>query len=277
MIWLNGLINMDLSIVILNYQQKGLVKYCLKNLLSLDIPLKYEIIVVDNNSHDGLDRLISEQFLRVKFIQAGQNRGYAAGNNLGIKAASGKYILILNPDIRILSNAIMGLYNFMEANPNAGLAGPKILNPDNSLQYTCSRFPDWRLPFYRRTSLGATSRGKLWLNRYLMLDWNHEENKKVDWLFGACLIVKKSALENVGLLDEKYFLYMEDLDWCRRFWENKWQVWYVAGACVIHFHQRTSAEKGLWLAFFSKTARIHLASWLSYFNKFRNKSLPKHD
>lgn len=264
---------MDLTIIILNYKQKGLIKYCLKNLLSLNIPLKYEIIVVDNASNDGCGEMIKDEFMSVKLIKADKNRGYAAGNNLGIKKAQGKYILILNPDITILSDAIVKLYEFMEEHTQAGICGPKILNPDGSIQYTCSRFPDWRLPFYRRTFLSKSKKGKKWNDYYLMMDWNHQENRKVDWLFGACLMVRKSAIDDVGLLDERYFLYMEDLDWCRRFWEKGWEVWYIADFDVIHYHQRLSADVNILWSLFSKTARVHLASWLKYYFKYRERRL----
>lgn len=268
---------MDLSIIILNYKQKGLVKYCLKNLLSLDIPLSHEIIVVDNASADGTGEMIKNEFMGVKLIEAKTNQGFSAGNNLGINKAQGKYLLILNPDLTILSDAILKLYRFMEDHPEVGMSGPKILNPDASLQYTCSRFPDWRLPFYRRTFLSKTKTGQKWSEYYLMTDWDHQSNRPVDWLFGACLMVRKSALEKVGRLDERFFLYMEDLDWCRRFWEQGFEVWYVAGAKVIHYHQRLSAEVSILWSLFSKTARIHLISWLKYFFKYWKKSLPRRD
>src|SRR3989344_6965857 len=242
---------MDLSIVILNYKQKGLIKYCLKRLLSYALPLEHEIIVVDNDSHDNIEALMQNEFLRARLIKAKNNRGYAAGNNLGLKNAKGKYVLILNPDVTITEEAIIELYRFMETHPQAGIAGPKIFNPDGSLQYTCLKFPDWKLPFYRRTFLGGTKKGKEWNQKYQMADWDHNMDKKVDWLFGACFIIRKEALPTVGLLDERYFLYMEDLDWCRRFWENNQDVWYVARASAIHFHQRQSAEVDIFQALFS--------------------------
>ena len=263
--------NPKISIVILNYKQKGLIKYSLKSLQSLDIALAHEIIVVDNNSADGLEEMIKNEFMRVKFIQSGENKGFAFGNNFGIKAASGDYVLILNPDVRLEQGTIEKLYQFMEDHSKAGVAGPKIFNPDGSLQYTCLRFPDWRLPFFRRTVLGKTKAGLKWTDNYFMTDWDHQENKEVDWLFGACLMIRKKAISEVGLLDERYFLYMEDLDWCRRFNQAGWQIWYVVGAKAIHFHHRQSAETGGIFSLFSKSARIHFTSWLKYFFKFRKK------
>ena len=108
-----------------------------------------------------------------------------------------------------------------------------------------------------------------------MKDWNHESNSTVDWLFGACLMVKKSALDKVGMLDDRYFMYMEDLDWCRRFWEKGFEVWYVADAEVIHYHHRESAD-GIGVAgLFKKSGRTHFISWLKYYFKYLGKKLPK--
>ena len=134
---------MQLSIIILNYKQKGLVKNCLKNILSLNLGLEYEIIVVDNNSSDGCTVMVKEEFPGVKIIASKKNLGYAGGNNLGIKKARGKYILILNPDITPLTNSIEEIYQFMENNPDCAIGGPKLLNPDRSTQISCCRFPKW--------------------------------------------------------------------------------------------------------------------------------------
>ena len=107
-----------------------------------------------------------------------------------------------------------------------------------------------------------------------MKDWDHKANRSVDWIYGACLIVRKEFLKKVGLLDERYFMYMEDLDWCRRFWENGYEVWYVAEAEVIHYHQRESAVASGFLGIFKKSGRIHLQSWLKYYYKHRGQKPP---
>jgi len=265
---------MDLSIILLNYKQKGLIKQSLKNLLALDLPMAYEIIVVDNNSRDGLAELVSLEFLSVKLVQSEKNLGFAGGNNLGVARARGRYIMILNPDVIILNDTIAKMYHFMEEHSQAGIVGPKIHNADGSLQYSCSRFPDWHLPFYRRTFLSKTKKGRAWINHYLMTDWDHNQSRTVEFLYGACLMVRRSFLNNQPLFDERYFMYMEDLDLCRTFWEKGYEVWYLAGAQVTHFHNRQSAESNFFLALFSKTARMHLLSWLKYFCKFKGKKLP---
>lgn len=267
---------MDLSIIILNYHNKNLTKELLKNLTKeLNLTYEYEIIVVDNASHDGIKDIIEEEFPQVTFIQSKINGGFAAGNNLGIKRASGKYILIMNPDLAILSDAIDKLYQYMENHREVGLAGPRLINADKSIQYSCTEFPDWKLPLYRRTSLGDSRAGKKWLHSYLMKYLDHSQNSHVPALFGACLMVRKEALAKVGLLDERYFMYMEDLDWSRRFWENGYKVAYVGQAEVIHLHRRQSASESLPKTLFSKSARNHIVSFIKYLIKFKGKNLPK--
>lgn len=267
---------MDLSIIILNYHNKNLTKELLKNLTSeLDLPYQYEIIVVDNDSHDGIKEVIEERFSEATFIQSEKNGGFAYGNNLGIKRASGKYIMIMNPDLAILSDAIEIMHQYMENHPEVGLAAPRLINADKSVQYSCTNFPDWKLPLYRRTFLGNTSSGKKWLDNYLMKDLDHSQNHFVPAIFGACMIFRKDALEKVGLLDERYFMYMEDLDWSRRFWQEDYKVAYIGQAEIIHLHRRQSASESLPKTLLSKSARNHIISFVKYLLKFKGKKLPK--
>ncbi len=265
---------MDLSFIILNYKNKNLTKELLQNLLDLNLNLSYEIIVVDNASYDGIASVIQNNFPKVKFIQSKINGGFAYGNNLGIRESSGKYIIICNPDLAFLSNAVNQLYEYMEANPEVALAGPRLINADKSIQYSCTTFPDWHLPLYRRTPLGETKKGQLWLDKYLMKDLDHYHNFFVPALFGACLITRRQALDKVGFLDERYFMYMEDLDWSRRFWQAGFKVAYVGEAEVIHLHRRQSATDNLPKSFFNKSARYHIISFLKYLLKFKGQNLP---
>ena len=265
--------NMDLSIIILNYKTKNLIKELLKNFAELNLQYKYEIIVVDNNSHDKIEETV-KKFDNIKFVQSNKNKGFAGGNNIGIKEATGKYIMICNPDLAILSNGIQVMYDYMESHPEVGLAGPRLINADKSIQYSCTSFPDWHLPLYRRTSLGNSAKGQAWLDKYLMKDSNHQQNFYTPALFGACMIVRKSALEKVGLLDERYFMYMEDLDWSRRFWENNYKVAYIGQAEIVHLHRRESAESNIFKSLFAKSARYHIFSFIKYLKKFKGKELP---
>ncbi len=258
---------MKLSIVILNYRNAGLAKQCLRGLLAANLKLEYEIIVVDNASHDGCLRMVAELFPQVKRLALPVNRGYAAGNNAGLTQATGEYVLILNPDIAVFPGSLEGLVQFMDRTPQAGLAGPRLINPDGSLQFSSYRFPSFFLPLFRRTPLGKLPLIKRWLSHYQMLDWDHKQNAPVDWLLGACLIARRSALKQVGLLDERYFLYVEDTDWSRRFWKMKFEVWYVAEVEIVHYHERLSAQARFG-AFWKRITWIHIASWLKYFLKW---------
>ncbi len=259
---------MDLSIIILNYRAKGLLKECLKGIKLVQPKLNYEIIVVDNASGDGAPVLMAENFPEIPFIASEKNLGYAGGNNLGIKKSAGRYVMIMNPDIIVFEDALEKLVKFLDSHPEIGIVVPKLLNPDRSLQYSCYRFPDFWEPVYRRTPLGKLDFAKKKLDKYFMKDFDHNSVKEVDWLLGGCLLIRREALEQVGFLDERYFAYFDDVDLCRSMWEKKWKVVYDPEVSVIHFHRRESAEGNWWSSVFKKVTRIHLSSWLKYFKKW---------
>ena len=261
---------MDLSIIILNYKSKGLVKQCVKTITLLAPKVSYEVIVVDNDSGDGVGAMLVERFPEVQFIASPKNVGFAAGNNLGIRVAKGRYIVIMNPDITVLPGALEGMTAFMDANLDVGIMGPKLVHPDATLDPSCYRFPTYAIPVYRRTPLGRLPVGRRAVSDYLMEDFDHETTRDVDWLLGAVLTVRREALEQVGLLDERFFLYFEDTDWCRRFWAAGHRVVYYAGAKMVHYHERLSAQGPLLLSPFRKSTRIHIASGFKYFSKWKD-------
>ena len=262
---------MDISFVILNYKSKGLLRNCLRSIMELDWSgLRYEIIVVDNDSRDGVKETLGQNFAGVILIESPKNLGMGAGNNLGVKQARGEYLVVLNPDTVALAGAVNKMYDFMAANPQIGLVGPKLINPDGSLQYTRCRFPLLLTPVYRRTPLQKLNAIQHKLDLYLTKDQNYDEASRADWLYGACLFIRRKSLEQVGYFDERYFLGFEDTDLCRRLWQAGWEVWYYPQAVFIHYPQRFSGE-GSWLTgIFNPSIRIHIASWLKYFLKWRN-------
>jgi len=263
---------MNLSIVIVNHNQKELLKECLRNIQEAGINFDYEIIVVDNASSDKSLELLSKfeiQNSKFKNICNNANVGFARGVNQGIKNSLGEYILILNPDVVALPGSIEKMVKFMEQNPECGICGPKLINPDGSTQKSCRRFPKWYTPLVRRTFLKQIMFfGKRHDEWYLMKDFDHQKNQEVDWLMGAALLVRRSALEKVGLMDERYFLYFEDTDWCRRFWQNGYKVYYLAEVKMYHYHRRLSAPRGFLKSLFSKFTWIHLLSAIKYFYKW---------
>ena len=265
---------MTLSIIILNYKAEGLMRYCLKNIIQSNPNIGYEIIVVDNASPTGGVVKLKEEFKNVKFIVLAKNRGFSAGNNAGIKEAQGKHVLLMNPDVVIVPGSLEKLVSYLENNPRVGIAGPKLLNANGTIQNSCLRFPDWKMPFFRRTPLGKTTWGRKYLAHYLMLDFDHNTDSLVEWLFGACLIFRKETIHTVGLLDEKYFLYIGDTDWCRRFWEKGLEVHYVADVSLVHYHHRESANNPGIGGIFSYVTRIHIGDFNHYKKKFKGKPNP---
>ncbi|MEW6610830.1 MAG: glycosyltransferase family 2 protein [Patescibacteria group bacterium] len=258
---------MFLSIIILNYKKINWVRQQLRYLGKLHFPFSSEIIVVDNASGDQL-AFIANEHPSVRVVSLSRNRGMGRGNNAGLKIAQGELILLLNPDVIILPGAIEKLCNFFAHHPEVGMGGPKLLNPDQTLQYSCFRFPRWLTPLFRRTHLSRLSLGRRELNRFAMLDWDHNEPQNVDWLQGSALLVRRKALEEVGLFDERFFLFFEDTDWCRRFWQKGWAVAYVPDAMMVHYPQRLSSSDGIW-TLFNRLTWIHIASWIKYFWKWR--------
>jgi hypothetical protein len=160
---------MKLSIIILNYKTKGLLKQCLRGIMSFKLPFSHEIIVVDNNSQDSSLKMIKEEFPQVKSIPLSENKGFAGGMNQGIKKSQGEFILLMNPDIAILNNAIVKMVDFLEKNDKIALLGPQLINPDGSIQTSCRRFPTPWVLIARRSPLGKLSYFKKRIKEFLML------------------------------------------------------------------------------------------------------------
>lgn len=237
------------------------------------LPQNTEIIVVDNNSGDDSVYLLRSDFPEITVIDTNENLGLAAGVNIGIAHATGDYYLVLNPDMVALPGSVHALMEFMDKNPDVGIAGGKLISPNGKLQYSCYRFYTPMTIVYRRTFLGKTSAGKAATRSFLMKDFDHADVRDVDWLMGACLIVRKKALQEVGGMDERFFLYFEDVDWCRRMWEKRWRVTYFPTAVFSHFHQRSSERGALLGIFFNRPTREHIKSAFKYFWKFRKKKV----
>lgn len=264
---------MDLSIIIVNYKSKGHVLNCIKSIREADWffsgrKLAYEVIVIDNDSRDSIGEILEWQYPEVIFIQSGKNAGMGAGNNLGLKRARGDYQVIMNPDTIAMKDVFIKLYEYMEANQEAGIVGPQLLAPDRSIQESCHRWHTPMTPFYRRTFLGKFKFAQKNLNRFLMKDFDHKREFMVDWLQGSFLFCRKEALDETGYFDERFFMYFEDTDLCRRMWEKKWRVIYYPKVQVIHNHTRASAQVAWYAFFLNRLAREHFLSWLRYLRKW---------
>ncbi|MBD3248146.1 glycosyltransferase [Candidatus Falkowbacteria bacterium] len=257
---------MDISVIIVNYKNPEKTNACIESIKNSDTgDLNLEIIAVDNNSRDDSIEKISRAHPDIKIIASNKNLGMGGGNNIGIAEAGGRYLLILNPDTIIKGEAIKKLHDLINSREDVGIVGPRLLNPDNSLQYSCLRFPKFHTPFFRRTFLGKLAPGHL--NRFLMKDFDHSETREVDWMIGSCLMIDRNLLAKLSkAFDEKFFMYFEDTDLCRRCWKESYKVVYHPQAVVVHDHMRQSAGKPWYLApFTDKLAREHIKSWMKYF------------
>ncbi|MBI3963595.1 MAG: glycosyltransferase family 2 protein [Candidatus Kerfeldbacteria bacterium] len=259
----------DLSVIILNYKTRALLEQCLEALARSKTSASYEVIVVDNASDDGSADLVETSYPQWTFLASQRNLGFAGGMNIGIEHAHGRYLLCMNPDVRVEPDTLEKLTQFMDHEPRVALVGPRLVNRDGTTQFSCFRFPQLLTPIYRRSPLGRLWMARNHLKRYLMAEWDHEENRPVDWVLGACMMVRRSAMEHVGMLDDRFFLYFEDTDWCRRFWRAGFRVYYLADTHVFHLHRRQSAESPGVAGILSYPTRMHIASWMKYLLKYR--------
>ncbi len=254
---------MDISIIIVSYNSLSVLKPCLESIQRQAYSGEMEVIVVDNASRDGTPQMVAEGFPQVKLIAQQENVGYSRGVNLGIREARGKYFLILNPDTIVKEDAINKLVAFVEQQEDAGIVGPKLVFHDGNLQYSCRRFYTLKVLLLRRTILGKIFKNSKAVSDHLMLDYDHETTREVDWILGACMLVRRDAVESVGLMDERFFLYFEDVDWCYRMKQDGWKVFYCPDSVFVHNHARESAQSVLNRSFIA-----HLASMIRYYEKW---------
>ncbi|KKR21773.1 MAG: glycosyltransferase [Parcubacteria group bacterium GW2011_GWE2_39_37] len=262
---------MDISIIIVNYNSKIKTFHCLDSIYKADLNgIEYEIIVVDNDSREKINQEIKTRYSEVIFIQNNKNSGMGAGNNLGIVQATGKNILVLNPDTEVTAPAIRTMLDYLHANLDVGLVGPKLLRSDRTVQESCYRFPKIFIPIIRRTFLAKFA--KNYVDDYLLKNIDLTKSQTVDWIQGSCLLIKKEVIDKVGMFDERFFMYLEDTDLCKRISLAGWKVVYLPTAEVFHLHERASAKKHWFLApFLNKLSRIHIISWGKYFIKWKFK------
>lgn len=258
-----------LGIVIVNKDNLPELKELLDSLKIAGIKCTARIAVVDNDSKDGSPQYLDAQ-KAILAIKNAENIGYSRGVNQGIKVLPGcDYYLILNPDIVVPRGAIEIALNAMEEDRKIGLAGCKLLNPDGTLQYSARTFYSLRTILYRFTPLRGLLSGSALEKDFLMMDWDHNDNQEVDWVLGGCMLVRGEAIREVGPMDEHYFMYFDDVDWCYRMWEAGWKVYYLAESTMIHKHRRRSANDLL-----SRETRTHLKSLFTYLKKHKYRLIP---
>lgn len=255
------------SIIVVNFKNPPLLKLCLKSLReNIDSNFPYEIIVVDIASTPESRNVIPE-FPGVKLVPFPGNIGYTRGVNEGIKSASGDVFFIINPDIISTKGSVEKITEFILKNPEAGLAGPQLLNFDGSIQNSSFRFYSPMTIVYRRTFLGRIFWAKGELNRFLLIDRDKTKISEIDWIMGSALVTTRKAVDKVGLMDENLFMYMSEVDWAKRFWENGYKVFYFPESKFYHYHRRGSRGRLDILDVIRKETRWHIKDAMRYFKK----------
>jgi hypothetical protein len=226
----------DLSIIIVNWNTGELLEACLDSLSARPAPgLVFETIVVDNASSDGSLVRLRSRYSLVRVIESERNGGFAVGNNLGLQASRGRYGMLLNSDTIVLPGALETLVAFLDAHPAVGACGPRLLRPDGSVQpfvFGADPTPGYLL-----------QRGlKRLLLRKSLHDWETATTQPVDWVAGTCLVARRAAWERAGLLDENFFMYFEDNDWCLRMRRQGWNIYYIAEAAITHLGGQSAAR-----------------------------------
>jgi len=227
-----------LSIVIVNWNTRELLFKCLESVYEFAPTCTFEVLLVDNASSDGSAALVSNLFPQVRLFANQENCGFARGNNQAIREARGEYVLLLNPDTEVKENALDELVNYMIAHPWVGGAGSLLLNPDGTLQASCHPEPTLSREFWRLTHLDIIQE----YGDYDMSDWNWETPRKVDVVQGASLILRGATLEEIGLLDEDYFIYTEEVDLCYRMRKAGWGIYWVPTSRVIHYGGQSTKQ-----------------------------------
>lgn len=231
---------MDLSIVVVTYNSRDHILDCLRSLgagpgTGDGSSAAREWIVVDNDSGDGTVERVEREAPHVRVVRTGANLGYAKAVNRGFAASTGRHVLVSNPDCVWREGALEALAAWLDAHPRCGIAAPRIRNTDGSLEYSARSYPDhFAFLFNRYSLLSRLFPRNPWTRRYLLLDWDHASPRSVDWVSGAAMLVRRDAVAAVGGMDEAFFMFNEDVDWCRRMKDSGQAVWYVPDATVVH-------------------------------------------
>lgn len=226
----------SVAAIIVSYNTVGLLRDCLVSLAGCRLPLR--VVVVDNGSHDGSPAMVRAEFPAATLVEAGFNAGFAGGTNIGLAAlgAPPDYVLVLNPDTLVHEGAVEAMVAFMEAHPRVGLVGPRLLNPDGSFQPAAFRFPTIAMAALDLFPPGEVLPGRLygswWHGRYPQD--GGDEPFAIDHPLGACMLVRRAALAEAGPMDERYFMYSEEVEWCWRLRRAGWAIWQVSAARVTH-------------------------------------------
>ncbi len=260
---------MRLSILIVNYNAAAVLERCLNSIRAHLASIPHEVCVVDNASSDGSPEILRRRFPETKLLVNPANRGFAAALNQGLRSTTGTYVLWLNPDTELLDNGLVTLLDYFESHPNIGILGPQMVNPDGARQLSVRSFPSYRTAFFHRyallTRLFPENR---YSRQYLHSDWSSDAVQAVDWISGACLLHRRAVSEKLGGLDERFFMYCEDVDFCLGARRAGWSTGYHPAARVLH-HIGVSSRQAAGRMILER----HRSMWRYYRKHFRPNPL----
>jgi len=252
---------MKISSILVTYNSADTIEDCLKSLQMAFRDREGEIIIIDNNSSDATKTLLEKLSSRERIIYFPNNRGFAFAVNKGISIAKGEYILLVNPDLIIDWHCINEMLNFLKIHKWIAAVGPRLIYPNGDHQLSCRRYPTIRAVISSQIGFTTKLFGASPLDIYMMKDMIFNSPTEVEWIIGACIMIKRVAIEDIGMFDEKFFLYREDTDWCYRASNCGWKIFYLPHIKAVHDYKRESA-KGYNKAFF-----LHIKSILHFYRK----------
>lgn len=245
---------MDLSIIIVTWNSEEFIQSCLDSVFAARNGQKIEIIVVDNSSSDRTVKIVEENFPGVILIENWENLGYAKANNQGIAKSRGRYLLLLNPDTLVLRESLDLMIKFMEANPETAVLGPRLINPDGSVQPSCREFPGFSTLLWEFSGLSRLFPRSRIFGRWRMRYFAFDQPREVDQPMGSCLMLRREGLKQVGLFDEGFSMFFNDVDLCYRMKSAGWKIFFYPDAQVMH-HRGASTGKAkrkmIWMSHFA--------------------------
>lgn len=233
----------DVSIIIVAWNVRELLHNCLKSVYDETKGIDFEVIYVDNASQDGSIEMVKKQFPEVRIIENDENKGFIVANNQGIEISKGRYVLLLNSDTVILDNAIAKTVKFADEHPEAAVVGCRVLNPDRTLQRTCAMYNSVLNMFLSATYLYKIFPKSSFFGRHDMTWWDFNDVREVEVVYGCFSLVRKEAIDQVGLMDPRYFVFGDDPDWCYRFSKTGWKIMFTPEPEIIHYGGQTTQKK----------------------------------
>lgn len=257
----------DLSVIIVSYNVKDYLKKCLISIDQHAGDIQHEILIVDNHSHDDSCNMINNEFPHVQLFSLNENIGFAAANNVALQKCKGKFILFLNPDTVLREKSLHILMDYLTKNNKCGIIGPKLLNKDGTIQNGLRQFPTLLMALSRHTLLKYIPYCKYIIKKYHMRHFNLNQNASVDQVSGAAMMIRHDIFKKTGLFDEQFFIFFEEVDYCRRIKNMELDVYYNTNATIYHFGGKSRDQVNFNAIYF------HLESMLKYLKKHNPKTV----